>query len=370
MKKSTIYLYIILFIVICVLPSPLYSLLGDYIDKENYENRVAATTPKFSLSTLQSYPKEYEEYFNDSVPFRSKLIEANSLIDYFIFKRSPVSRVILGKDDWLFYNPNGTDGDPIADFTGANILSEEKMVECASNLISVRDTLLKQGKEFVVMIAPNKATIYSEYFPSNYRKAEQTKADLLVDYLKKNTDLTIVYPKDELLNAKTSLPNHLLYYKTDTHWNAIGAYIGANSLLSTLNVPQPSLDKIKIIEKEKHAGDLVNMMAMSKYLKYDVNHTLEIHAQTPVVNSEFPINDNQKIIHHTTTGQDERTLFLVHDSFSDSMIPYFRTEFNNFYSMHKNFYDPEFLAQVNPDIVVLEVVERYIDSLFTFKVNQ
>ena len=369
MKKSVVFLYVILFIFVCILPSPIYSLFGEYFGAENYEKRLSNEAPTLSLSNLQSFPKEYEEYFNDNIPFRSKLIEVNSLIDYFIFNRSPVSRVIRGEEGWLFYNPNGTDGDPVADFTGSNIYTEEKMAECAANLTSVRDTLRQQGKTFVVMVAPNKATIYGEeYLPDNYIKAEKTRADLLVDYLNQNTDLTVVYPKEDLLSAKNQNSEQLLYYKTDSHWNAVGAYIGTRSLLSTINITLPNLNEVKITQSNECAGDLANMIALNKYLKYDNDYSVENYTVVTNVDIKYPFENNKQVIHHTTNDKDERKLFLIHDSFAEGLIPYLRTEFNEFHSVHINFYKPEYLSEINPEIVVFEVAERYLDSLFTFEV--
>lgn len=51
------------------------------------------------------------------------------------------------------------------------------------------------------------------------------------------------------------------------------------------------------------------------------------------------------------------------------MSEYLGTQFNDSYMIHSNNYTYEdFLAQ-NPDIFVLETVERYVDKLRTFKLN-
>ena len=370
MKKSTIYTYIILFLIICIIPTPVYSLLKSAINKNNYENRVEAQAPVFNLSTIEAYPAEYEAYFNDSVPFRSQLIEINSIINYFVFKQSPVSRVERGKSDWLFYNPKGTDGDPMADFTGTNHLTQSELSEYATNLILARDTLLSQGKEFVVMVAPNKATIYGEeYLGKKYQKAEETKADLLVKYLRKNTDLNVVYPKDSLFDAKKELNNHILYYKTDTHWNSLGAYVGTKDLLAAVDITLPDINSLDIVEFTKGPGDLANMAALSKHLKADTDYKLDNYGTNITVNQTFPVENNNKIVGFTAEGLDERSLLLIHDSFSESMIPYLSKQFNNLHTIHTSYYNPEYLAQVDADIVVLEVVERYIPNLLSFKVQ-
>ena len=58
-------------------------------------------------------------------------------------------------------------------------------------------------------------------------KDDYTCVDRLVDYLKENTDIRIVYPKQELLKVKEENPDILLYRKLDTHWNNVGGYIGS-----------------------------------------------------------------------------------------------------------------------------------------------
>lgn len=370
MKKNTIYTYIILFLIICIIPTPLYSLFKSNINKINYENRIEAKAPTFNLSTIETYPAEYESYFNDSVPFRSQLIEINSLINFYIFKQSPVSRVILGESDWLFYNPKGTDGDPIADFTGTNHLTQRELSDYATNLISVRDTLLSQEKEFIIMVAPNKATIYGEeYLGKKYQKAEKTKADLLVEYLRKNTDLNIIYPKDNLLDAKKELKNHTIYYKTDTHWNSLGAYVGTKDLLASIDITLPDINSLDIIEFTKGPGDLSDMSALSKHLEPDTDYKIENYGTNIIVNQTFPVENNNKIMNFTTENQDQRSLLLIHDSFAESMIPHLSKQFNELHTIHTNYYNTKYLSQVDADIVVLEVVERYLPNLLSFKVQ-
>ncbi len=368
MKKSTILMYLIIFIVICIIPTPTYNLLGNYLDKENYEKRNSSEAPTLNLSTLNSYSKKYEEFFDDNVPFRTQLIKINSFINCFIFKQSPISKVIIGKEGWLYYNPAGTDGDPMADTMGTNLYTEEQMKQCAENLIKVREQLKLRGKDFYIMIAPNKASIYNEYLPKKYNISENTRADLLVSYLKKHTDINIVYPKEELINKKNILSDALIYYKTDTHWNNLGGYIGAKSLLSSLNIKIPELENVEISEIERNIGDLSNMMALTEYFD-DKDYQIKGYSENSNVTSQILSKENSDIVKYNAENKDTRTLVLVHDSFSEAMIPYIKTQFNDFYSIHINSYSANYLNSIDYDVVVLEVVERYLDNLVSFKVQ-
>ena len=162
MKKNTWVLYLVLFLAVCILPSVIYPLLGPYIDQENYENRVTAEAPEFSLFSIAQFPKEYEEFFNDNLPFRSFLIEANAAIDLHIFHQSPLKKVVIGKDGWLFYNAAGTDGDPMADAAGTNYYTSEELAQVAASLTAARDKLEAEGRSFVLMVVPNKESIYGK----------------------------------------------------------------------------------------------------------------------------------------------------------------------------------------------------------------
>ena len=111
---------------------------------------------------------------------------------------SAASQVITGTHGWLFYRANG-DGSTIPDYQGINHYSPMGLRRAANNLLAAEKAVNKKGAEFIVYMAPNKESIYSEYMPKSIkRKTTYTRADQLCDYLEANTDLTIGYPKEEL----------------------------------------------------------------------------------------------------------------------------------------------------------------------------
>ena len=245
MKKYISILYICLFVLLLILPTVVFSVAGHKIDQENFENRNMAEKPKFLIENILEFPKEYENFYNDNLPFRSQLIRANALLNYNFFKQSPINKVIIGQDGWLFYNPPKEDSDPIGQCTGLR-LSDAELKEIADNLLSIRESLEKENKEFIVLIAPNKESIYGEkYLPETYNaKISNTVADQVVEYLQKSTDLKIIYPKPNILNAIESYPQYDFYYKLDTHWNFLGGYLGAKDLLSCLNIVMPEFNQL------------------------------------------------------------------------------------------------------------------------------
>ena len=65
--------------------------------------------------------------------------------------------------------------------------------------------------------------------------------------MKKNTDLRIIFPYDQLKETKKQLKEDL-YYTTDTHWNYLGGYIGASALLKELGIDMPAITDAAIAE--------------------------------------------------------------------------------------------------------------------------
>lgn len=366
MRRKISRVYWIIFILLFITPSIIYGFFAKYLDQTNYEQRSAAEKPVFSMESIESFPESYENYFNDTLAFRTQMIKANGLIDFFLFKEPPVDIVVIGSNRWLFYNPNGTDGDPIADMNGTNLFSEEQLVQIANTLLDARNTLQAQEKEFIVLIAPNKESIYGkDYLPAHMVTAtNKTRADQVVEYLWENTDLNVVYPKKEILNAIETHPDYDFYYKTDTHWNALGAYIGTRSLLESLDIYIPNLSETTIECTEKCAGDLVTMMGISNFLKYDLYYEVSGYAEEKDVHVSFLEEGNtNNLISLSTTGADARSLFVIRDSYSLAMMPYLSTQFNECHFVHSGSFTPDLLRNYSSDIVVVQVVERYVDHL-------
>ena len=44
--------------------------------------------PRLTVDNYGTFAEEYDNYFNDQLPFQNNLIKLNSLIDYFVFDRS------------------------------------------------------------------------------------------------------------------------------------------------------------------------------------------------------------------------------------------------------------------------------------------
>ncbi|MDY2590011.1 MAG: hypothetical protein SOW32_07460 [Agathobacter sp.] len=370
MKKLSIKVYICMFIVVICLPWFIWFFLQRYVDTSNSENRQMAARPQLSMDTYNTFSKEYEAYCNDCLPFRNNLIKLNSTIDYFLFDRSSNSNVIIGKDDWLFYD-NIADGDNIGHYTGVRMYTEEELQLTAQNCINMRDSLAEQGIEFVLYIAPNKERVMSEYMPDKYGKPAENYATLqLVNYLRENTDIRVVYPYEELMEAKEKLKDVNIWYKTDTHWNYVGGYVGSCALLKELGIDMPAIwsEQITISEDEADAGDLAGMLNLNGIL--DTKEKNYIVEGYDAHNVETIQEDFTSVFSYHAENADSRKIYIYRDSFTTHMAEYIGSQFNDSYMRHTGTYNYADLQEQNPDIFVYETVERYANNIMSFNLYQ
>ena len=240
-----------------------YKFVAPMMNEENNENRHLFERPEFTLDTISVYPLQFENYYNDNFPFRSKLITANSRIALQIFHEG-VGSTIVGKDGWLFYNSeNSLDGSNIGQYKGMAAFTDEELRQAAESLEATQSWCEENGIEFVLMICPNKERMYSEYMPDQYIPgiaADRCNTDQLIEYLRENTDIRVVWAYEDLLEYKETHPDNPVYYHLDTHWNYMGGYIGARALLRELGIEIPSPDERNVTPRELHFGDLVMLM--------------------------------------------------------------------------------------------------------------
>ena len=356
------------FVIIICCSKGIWFFTEKFIDSDNYENREMAARPSLTLDSYGAFSADFTRYFNDNLQFRNVFIQLNSYVDYFGFRRSSNEEVIVGNDNWLFYDNIG-DGDPIGCYRGTKVFSDEELNEIAQNCIKQRDFLLEQGKEFIIFIAPNKERVYSEYMPDRYGKpADNYGALQIYDYLKTNTDLRVVYPYEDLMSAKEKIEENI-WSKTDTHWNYLGGYVGATALLSELGIKMPPIysEEITINANGNTAGDLADMLNLHKQLEFaDRDYSVEGYNTH---DSECIEWDFSGMWRFHAINADSRKIYVIRDSFSSHMAKFIGSQFNDSYLRHRESYSYDDFISCNPDIVVLETVERYVDTLASFSIQ-
>ena len=298
---------------------------------------------------LQEQIAEYVSVLKESEQYDAFIKEQDALMNMDI--GTSVKIAIFGKDNWIYLqNPN--DGDSLHDYIGDNAYTEEEMASIAGHLMEQKAAIEKRGSEFVLLIIPNKEIIYPENMPAYIeRVSEVTKTDKLVEYLRKNTDITIAYAKDSYNQYKN---DYLLYYKTDTHCNMQGSFIALAEFLNVKYDKQIGMDGMRFdIHMNNHCGDIAVMLGREDRYSRETVYFLP----------ESSVPETDKV---------EDSLLLIGDSFSEFLNTqagyYFKggVEHQMVMNHSYNFYLATENALINetiPDVVVWECVERYIDRL-------
>lgn len=355
------YIYLIAFIFVICLSRFLWLFLGKYVDTDNYENRNLTERPIFDIDSFADYPLNYEAYYNDNLPFRKSLISINTKLDYFIFHRSSSNQVTIGKDGWLFYN------DTLSDYKKDNLYSQDQLEEIKNNLLVTQDFFKEQGIEFVLYIGPNKSSIYGAYMPSYIEQNEGvSRVEQVVEYLRENTDVTIIFPEEELRKVIEENSDISLYLKLDTHWNYMGGFFGTQPLLEALGIEATAFEDISYEQINEpdfiwNGYDLANMLGLSDTLNTDTNYRITGYSKNTVTydgNVQSDRNAFSTFVRIYSDSSDTRKVFFARDSFGEAMTPFLAAEFGEIYSVHQGYMTKTQIFEEEPDIFIYEMVER------------
>jgi len=363
-KKNNIFDVTILIMFLLVISSPLILVNNNNISK--VENRTLAQFPKLKLSSgiNNKFSKEFDSWFNDQYGFRDYLIKYSSLLHVKIFSTSPSNRVLLGKDGWLFY-ADKADGDSVSCYQNINLYTEEKLKIIKDNLVEQENWCKMHDAEFILMFIPNKETIYGEYYPNGINKmGSYSKLDQVINYLKLHTDIRIVDVRKELINAKNRAQ---IYYKTDTHWNSFGAFIGYQGLIKEINKSNPkvkpdTLDDFDIQKVNQKGGDLTRILNLEYY--YDDSDFIFKRKKDDTYIINIPLNDfdGGRDISKSSDKLLPKAI-MFRDSFTKKMIPFISNQFSEIVYDWTEKINHNLIKEEKPNIVIFEIVERRIDFL-------
>lgn len=211
----------------------------------------------------------------------------------------------------------------------------------ADKLTNERNQFANYGIDFYILSIPNKSSVYPEYMPDTIERKDTTsRTDLLMKYLEENTDLNVVDAKTTLVKAKKKKP---VYYKSDTHFNQIGAFVTVQTLKDKIDGKTDSLKDVKFGKITNHySGDLARLCDMQDTFNNDTQYQLD----AATVNTK--IKSNKRIL-------------VIGDSYSDEMLSILSQYFAEAQTVNIWSFEPSLLDEYKPDIVVWEHAERYTD---------
>jgi hypothetical protein len=335
------------------------------------EKRALAPLPVISsashdlAATWSSFPKAFEAYFNDHFALRNRLIHDYYLLKVKLFKQKifPTQRVLIGKDGWWFSAGGGT---VMEDYQRFPAYTNEELAAIQRNLDALNDLCKRDGITFIVVVPPNKETVYAEFMPGSIpRIGEVSRLDQFLSYGKAHGHTPIMDLRQLMLAGKET---HQVYLRTDTHWNDYGAHIAYRQVMSALQQGYPGMQAHPLVDfkvqKRSWAGNLVYLLTMQSEVKEEIAELVPLFARK----SQAVQGNDRRTLVFTSTDQALPKALIFGDSFSFStaFAPFLAEHFSRVFIRHYGYLEQsveQYIAQEYPDVVILEIVERNLIRL-------
>lgn len=325
------------------------------------EMRVATIKPARprSFGELESFPRRYESYFQDTFGLRDFLMRWHSIEKWFGLGVSPSNAIVRGLDEWIFLS--ATKSGPT--FRGANPFSEKQLDLWIRLIESHRDYCAAMGANYLYVICPNKETIYPEYVPDHWTKIGPTRLEQLVERLKARPDLPFLdlRPSLRALKDGDSVGDEL-YTKLGSHWNGRGGYAAYSEIIKRISTDFPDVETIRRDHCEETSNGVGNGDSWGRRMYIDDWFSQREYLLSRAGGNGF------KLVEQTLTpplrratrnvGSPGPRVLMFHDSFGPYVWTLLSESFREFMCSWQSHFDRELVAEFQPELVIDLHVER------------
>lgn len=220
---------------------------------------------------LGKFQDAFTDYTNQNMEFRPSLVRINNQIDFSLFRKSNASKVVIGKENYL-YEDNYIDA-----YLGTDYLGLSNIEDKVNTALSVQKMLENQGTMLLFVFLPGKASFFPEFIPEHLlkKKCDSTNYQYLLKTCSEK-GLNYIDFNDWFIQMKDTV-SYPLYPKCGIHWSYYGMFLAADSLVHYLeNMLQSDLPDLELLSIENTSEQ--------KGTDYDIGNTL---------NLQFPINTYQ-----------------------------------------------------------------------------
>lgn len=290
------------------------------------------------------------------------------------------SQVIVGKDGWLYL------GDKYESTLTVTRRGQAESDLIVSRRIGVASEawarwLAEHGvRSYRVLIGPDKNSVYPEHLPDWAKPASPSATDALIAGAR-STHLQDL--RQAIRDAKTRYDTPL-YYRTDTHWNSLGASAAFLAFAQDMKARAPELrwpaeDALALDHLHgRQGGDLAAFLRASAHVR-DVEPVLRVQEsrirvrqydyQTGTLlhdDPKPPLVDTpvKPLLVKSEGALNARRVLWLRDSFGTSLSPFMAATFGEVVQLHwAEALKPggplqQIVQQWKPDYVFVTVVER------------
>ena len=271
-------------------------------------------------------------------------------------------KVVRGKEGWLFLDNDSNEF--MKQHRGELLFTDEQLAQWRA-LLEARIAWLKgRGVPYHFMVAPNPHSVYPDMLPFDVAPGTIRPVIQLIDYLKQTgSEAKLLYPLDRLVEAR----DRPVFTQTNTHWTDLGAFLAYEALLDEIGdeAPVRRLTSSDLwFHETVHTGDLGAKLDPSA----SSLHLYAMPAQ-PVgkMTSDNRVFLNGHRIEYECPEAGASVCLVLGDSFAHAMLPFLCESFGRLVFAHITTLDQQLVTQVEADIVVSVMNERYIIKVPTDK---
>lgn len=330
---------------------------------------MAESRPLADLPSLPAAPGDFaafradlDAYVADRFPPRAHLIAALNLARLRLGV-SGTARVAVGRQGWLFHD----DGSHFATARGDPPLSDAAASAWLANLAGRSEALAARGGAYLVVVPPNKESIYPQFAPAwgHGRDASRAPAATLGRLARRAGAGEVLDLGPDI--ARQAGYGLKVFSPLDSHWTGLGAYVGYATIMKRLQElglsqgPRPLEDFV-----ERPAGeaapprDLALMLGVASFLPNDYPQLADPEAESRLRVTYLTQERGwtaPRVIYTGMTGKP--SLLITVDSFSNALLPFLYGDFRRIIVAHNQDggWRQDLIETFRPDIVITEVVE-------------
>ncbi len=328
------------------------------------ENRVLAQKPPWPrrLSDVNAFRAAADLYVADNFPIRPHLIGLLNRVRMLVGV-SGSSRVIVGRDGWLFYD----DGTHLGAARGDPPMLGPQVRAWLSTLAGRNEAVRAAGATYLMISPPVKESNFPQHAPTWFGRPNPDRFAITLPTLARQSGAGEVLYLAPQVGAATKA-GQKTFSLHDTHWTSYGAYAGYVGLMNRLHAqgltegPKPLSDFVKVpLHGSARPRDLALMLGVSSFVDLDYPN-FEAPAAVKKIRAITYLGSRRdwtapQVVDTGEVGKP--VLLMTRDSFSNALMPFLYSHFSRIILTHNQdgFWRPDLIERFKPDIVILEVLE-------------
>lgn len=309
-------------------------------DFSENENRVLAKFPPFSTKSLffEQYTTKFETYFTDQFIGRDFWIPLKAMGEI-AFGKLQNNNVYFGKDGYLI--------------THMDTYKEQQL---QNNINAVNKFVASNKIPTDFMLVPTANHILAEKLSPFAYDIDQAR---VID-----TVLKQLNPQLNFIDVSTPLKEHAdeeIYFKTDHHWNSLGAFYGYQQYAQSINLPYKDLADYEIITEALnfkgtqysksgafwHQGDPITRFVLPNQKPLEVEYEQDGNIKEDIYSYEklqmkdkytFYLDGNHSITTIKTNQSEKENLLVVKDSYAHIFTPFLLSDYNEITMVDLRYY--------------------------------